>query len=1067
MTPENTPAADPRLGALLEGKYRVCRLIGRGGMGAVYEAEHTGIGRRVAVKFLHTSALSDATSTARFQREARAISAVESAHIVQVFDWGQDDAGQPFLVMELCEGKDLGERIKQLGKLCVADAVRYAIEALRGLRRAHAAGIVHRDLKPDNLLLVLGDDDRLHVKIVDFGLSKLMEPEQELQREGAVRLTQQGALVGTPLYMSPEQIEATETIDQRTDIWSMGVILYEALAGSPPFMEQSYAGLLMAICRKDPPELRKLVPEVPADLCLAVHKALSRDRAARFQSADELLEALESFAASSLRAVRRAAPAASDEPVPASPAPGAVTPSGRETPVPATPAVPSSGGPLDATLAVHTRGAATVWLADAPAFSIWRGEVDAPDRLRIEARDGSFRDLRLEPVGVLRLGRAAQVGDEHNELVYPDVASRLAAVLRHDGVRWWLQRRKECSVPVQVGTRPLGREEAAPMVHGTVVTVGGMRASLVDRRYVLRSVPAGTVDPLSGLLARAGLEQEIATALQQGRGHGLVLVHLAAGPGAERGPLCVRAAVAVHRRWPSLVVAREEDTVATIVRGDDAALREHGRIAAEVARAEGATVLGCGYWTLEGEAANAGRELELALNALMAASGPAAPLVRARGGPDTDGVVALRALQQDVRLSTAEEVLAAAQHPKHQMLLFAIEDQGPLRAIGPAVIDALEQELAAVVSTQVGPSALVSRLAPGVLGASVPRKLDAATLGVSVQCEWHARPPVTDGRVELARTLSWEQVVPGDPRRRAEELSAECSEAHGVLSALSGGLPYPVAGRVYGAISASSAVERVKMLFDVLEGTWRLIAVVLACAYFAKAAKDGGDHQAMAAFFERTRSRAGLPLGSWRELARVAAKSFEGATDPIGELVRQLLDVKLTPNQTFDTLSNLMQAERNSFAHGHYGEARAAADVAEFEQMTRTILRALRPLCAWTLITMQRTDPELYGEVQSVEFIDHTGPYQTGARRRIGFNSPIRLANVVYIARWRDGLVLPLDPLMRRLAAEDRFELYWMDHLPRPGPCAMSAVVSGEPISAPCDARRLPPLLRRLAGVEG
>jgi hypothetical protein len=349
-----------------------------------------------------------------------------------------------------------------------------------------------------------------------------------------------------------------------------------------------------------------------------------------------------------------------------------------------------------------------------------------------------------------------------------------------------------------------------------------------------------------------------------------------------------------------------------------------------------------------------------------------------------------------------------------------------------------------------------------VVAASLPRKLDAADVGVAVQCEWHARAPVTDGKVELPRTLSWEEVVSERGRLRADELSRECRDQHGVLSALSGGLPYPIAGRVHAAIGASSAVERVKMLFDVLEGTWRFIAAVLAAAYFSKAGDEPTDGKAMRSFCERVRTRAGLPLGSWRELARLAARGFDGDSDPIGVLSRELLEMEPSPNQTFDALSNLLHNERNNFAHGHYNEARAAADVHEFEQMTRSFLRALRPLCAWTLVSVQRTEPDLFGESQTVDFIDHTGPHAGGARRRIGFTSPVRLANVVYLARWRDGLVLPLEPWIRRTSAGDRFELYWMDHLPRAGACHMSAVVSGDTLQASCDPRRLPPLLRRL-----
>ncbi len=1093
MTSIAPDTAVERVGQTIGGKYKVVRLIGSGGMGSVYEAENVVIGKRVALKFLHMSAQKDETSLLRFHREARAISAVESAHIVQVFDWGQDDRGQPFLVMELLDGRDLGQRIEQSGRIPVGDAVRFAVEALRGLRKVHAAGIVHRDLKPENLFLVTGDDDLLHVKIVDFGLSKLVDGA-ELEApsfEKSARLTQAGAVVGTPLYMSPEQIEAVVEIDHRADIWAMGAILHEMLAGAPPFMDRSYARLVMAICQRDPVELTTVNPEVPPALSQVIREALTRERDKRLQSADAFLNGLAlavpidvmSSGVNVPHTIAQPAmelpPAlriASDKTLPALDAvpeavihvAAAATPSPGSTPAPSpSSTLESPGGPLDATIAAHTKGAATMWLSDAPVFSIWRGEVDSPDRLRIEARDGSVRDLRLEPVGPLTLGRVKQVGDEVNDLVYADVASRLAARLRHDGVRWWLARRSECSVPVQVGTRALARGEEAPLVHGAFVTVGAMRATMVDRRYVSRSVPAGTVDQLSGLLARAGLEQEVATAMQHQSAFGLALVMVGVDvpPTAPAPyPLAVYAAVAAHRQWPSSVVARDGDVVAVLVRGDAELVGTEAARLAAVTRSVNAKPLGCGFWMLEGDAANAGSEVELALNAVEAVAGP---VVKAEGE-----VVSLRAHNPSIHLSSSSAVLDWARQPKNQLLLFGIEEQAALDLIGPKVVPALEQELAAIIATRVGPSAKVTRLAPGVIGACIPRKLEAAEIGVDVQCEWHARSPITDGKVELPRTLSWEEAVGERPESRALELSRECADAHGVLSALSGGLPYPIAGRVHSAIGAASAVERVKMLFDVLEGTWRFIALVLAAAYFTEGGTQGSERTGAAsidkaleqlrAFHGRVKTRAGLPLGAWRELARLAAKGFVGNDDPMGVLARQLLNVKLTPNQTFDTLSNLLHNERNNFAHGHYNEARAGADVHEFEQMTRSFLRALRPLAAWTLVTVQRTEPDLYGESQTVEFIDHTGPYATGARRRIGFNSPMRLANVVYLARWRDGLVLPLEPWVRRLASEDRFDLYWIDHLPRPGLCNFSSVVSGEPQKGACDVRRLPPLLRAL-----
>ena len=911
-----------------------------------------------------------------------------------------------------------------------------------------------------------GDDDLLHVKIVDFGLSKLVaQPELEgPDFETSARLTQAGAVVGTPLYMAPEQVEAIIELDSRADIWAMGAIIYEMLAGVPPFRGRSYARLVMAICQRDPADLCTMNPDVTPELAAAIGGALRRDRDERHQTAEAFAAALSAMAPEmDLRRSSGIAPAAGaiavskTEPAAEPPLVAVVSQRGVPTPARVEP------GPLDATIAAHTRGAATVWLSAAPVFSIWRGDVDAPDRLRIEVQDGGVRDLRLEPVGQLNLGRVKQVGAETNDLVYPDVASRLAAQLRHDGIRWWLRRRQECSVPVQVGTRALERGQEGPLVHGTYVVVGAMHATMVDHRYVSRSVPSGTVDPLSGLLARGGLEQEVATALQHDGSFGLVLLSLR--PCAGEPPLPVRAMMAIHRAFPSEVIARDCETLALLARGDAVALSKRAEQARSAVVACGAEVLGCGYWMLQGDAANAGSEVELALDAIDGLAGP--------GQETGEAVMALRQGSRGVRLASPEAVLERGISPKQHLLLFGIEEQAALTRISSKVIGALEQELAAIIATQVGPSALVARLAPGVIGATVPRKLGGAEMAVQVQCEWHARPPITDGKVELPRTVSWEEALaPDRALARGIELSRECADAHGVLSALSGGLPYPIAGRVHAAIGAASAVERVKMLFDVLEGTWRFIALVLAAAFFSKSGTQGDGMpgagrdeellEKLRAYHGRVRTRAGLPMGAWRELARLCVRGFQGKRDPIGLLAQQLLSVKLTPNQTFDTLSNLLHSERNNFAHGHYNEARAAGDVHEFEQMTRTFLRALRPLAAWTLVTVQRTEPDLYGESQTVEFIDHTGPHATGARRRIGFTSPMRLANVVYLVRWRDGLVLPLEPWLRRMANEDRFDLYWLDHLPRSGDSNMSAVVSGESLQRPIDPRHLPPLLHQL-----
>jgi eukaryotic-like serine/threonine-protein kinase len=277
------------VGSTVSGKYRVDRMIGRGGMGAVFQATHLAIGKRVALKFLEVEAARDSDAATRFQREAEAASMVESAHIVQIFDSGTTERQIPFLVMELLTGEDLRARLKREGRLPVATVRRIGGQVLKALVRAHAAGIVHRDLKPDNVFLCRRDDDPEFVKIVDFGISKLA-------RSATVdTLTQKGTVLGTAFYMSPEQAQSFPDIDGRTDLFSLGAILYEALAGRPPHTAPTYEAVLIAICTRETPDLRELNPEVPEELARVIHRALERNRDHRFQSASDFLEALEGY----------------------------------------------------------------------------------------------------------------------------------------------------------------------------------------------------------------------------------------------------------------------------------------------------------------------------------------------------------------------------------------------------------------------------------------------------------------------------------------------------------------------------------------------------------------------------------------------------------------------------------------------------------------------------------------------------------------------------------------------------------------------------------------------------
>ncbi|MBN1774275.1 MAG: serine/threonine protein kinase [Deltaproteobacteria bacterium] len=219
-----------RTGQIVGEKYRLSRLIGEGGMGEVYEAQHTIIGRRCAVKFLHPEMARQAEVVTRFVREAQAASAIGHRGIIDIYDVGTTPDGAPYLVMEFLEGASLGGRLETSGRLPVHTAVEIVAQVLSALRVAHQRGIVHRDLKPDNIYLVESPGSPMVVKLLDFGISKMT-----VVGDGQQRMTQTGAVLGTPVYMSPEQAAGRSDADHRLDIYAMGVILFELLTGRLPY----------------------------------------------------------------------------------------------------------------------------------------------------------------------------------------------------------------------------------------------------------------------------------------------------------------------------------------------------------------------------------------------------------------------------------------------------------------------------------------------------------------------------------------------------------------------------------------------------------------------------------------------------------------------------------------------------------------------------------------------------------------------------------------------------------------------------------------------------------------
>jgi serine/threonine protein kinase len=276
----------------IAGKYRLTRLLGRGGMGTVWEGVHEQLGTRVAVKFIDAEHAASEDVRQRFVNEARAAARLRSKHVVQVYDQGVGHDGRPYIVMEFLAGEPLDSRLDREGRLAPAEVARIVLHVSRALAKAHESGIVHRDLKPENVFLVHDDEDHTVVaKVVDFGIAKFTDPSGPGSSS-----TRTGAVLGTPQYMSPEQARGLRTVDHRTDLWSLGIIVYRAIVGELPFKGEAVGDLLVNICTSEPPLPSRLAPDVPAGFDAWVKRALAREPASRFQSAAELTDTFSALA---------------------------------------------------------------------------------------------------------------------------------------------------------------------------------------------------------------------------------------------------------------------------------------------------------------------------------------------------------------------------------------------------------------------------------------------------------------------------------------------------------------------------------------------------------------------------------------------------------------------------------------------------------------------------------------------------------------------------------------------------------------------------------------------------
>ena len=285
MTDELLPTS-----GLVAGKYELIGMIGRGGMGSVWEARHVSLGTRFAIKFIEAEYADSQEARSRFDKEARAAATIQSKHAIQIYDHGVTGDGKPYIVMELLEGEPLDKRLDRVGRLTLQETARIIGQVSRGLARAHERGIIHRDLKPENIFLVrTPDDDEEVAKVLDFGIAKV---QASAANPAITSSTKTGAILGTPFYMSPEQARGLRNVDHRTDVWSLGVIAFRCVTGRLPFDGESVGDLLVKICTAEVPVPSQVAPGIPPAFDAWFARALEREPDRRFGTVAELADAL-------------------------------------------------------------------------------------------------------------------------------------------------------------------------------------------------------------------------------------------------------------------------------------------------------------------------------------------------------------------------------------------------------------------------------------------------------------------------------------------------------------------------------------------------------------------------------------------------------------------------------------------------------------------------------------------------------------------------------------------------------------------------------------------------------
>jgi len=391
-------------GQILGGKYRIDRILGAGGMGMVVAATHLQLDERIAIKFLLPEALRNPEAVARFGREAKAAVKIRGEHVARVIDVGTFENGAPYMVMEHLDGRDLSTLLHEQGALSPTDAVDAVLQACEALAEAHMLGIVHRDLKPANLFMVRRPDGTPSVKVLDFGISKLTHAGADHS------MTKTSAVMGSPLYMSPEQMTASRQVDARTDIWAIGVVLYELLTGRVPFSADTLPEICGLILTATPSAVRDYAPGVPDGLQTVVRRCLEKDRERRFANVSELAHALSPFGSrATSRSVERIARIlGASNILDAMPLSGAAP-----AHVNFGPSTQSNWGQTRPTRAravplVAAAGVFVALLGSAAAFLLWRSKVEAQPALAVSIQPAeAMPSAAPVPVAVLPPASAA------------------------------------------------------------------------------------------------------------------------------------------------------------------------------------------------------------------------------------------------------------------------------------------------------------------------------------------------------------------------------------------------------------------------------------------------------------------------------------------------------------------------------------------------------------------------------------------------------------------------------------------------------------------------------------